>query len=491
MVLNSKWAPNPLSLNENLADAEWAGSNPQKLPIAGNFWLYLRNDAHFMYLAIDMLDETSNNNSSGDYFWLSFDVNKNGSINPNQDINYGIQTATYPGKVVRQYYLGPNTWTGINGQPGNYKFAFEGSPKNSAAHKVWKMKIPLSDFGINLATNVVAWSGLRVNASGHVHDFPAQFSGTGFAQMSTSVFVFARNAAIDPALMGPVIAAVGLIPTAASVIDPATGRATTAAGYYVSAFKSAFGGSLNLIFNHNTVNTVRAAGAVKYKVMYGPSGGSMAELRSAWYNYRWVGNDVVLDAFGPDGGGYYTLPNPAAQYSIEDLLIQFNSALMPNGLYQFTVQFFNAANAPVASPAQTLKLFIDNTVPVVALNLIAKSSAPTFDFAVCEFAKLAPGEGLVFKMTATDPEGDISSYGLNFAYGNGSGGGIYADAFDASKPPGWTGVSNFAVPTSPSPWIPPATCAYAFTVYAYARTTNGYGSIGYNSVSRMITIIKS
>ncbi len=490
MVLNSRWATNPLTLDESLNDAAWAGSMPQKLPVAGgNIWLYLRNDAHFMYLAIDLPDETASV-AAGDYFWLSFDINKNSVINPNQDINYGTLASTYPGKVVRQYYLGPSTWTGINGQPGSYKTAFEGSPKNSASHKVWKMKIPLADFGINLAAlNIVAWFGLRMHSGTHSYDFPASFFGSGFNQMSTSVMVFARNATIDPALMGPVIAAVGLIPTAASVIDPATGRATTAAGYYVPAYKAAFGGSLNLIFNHNTVGALYAAGARKYKVRFGTvSAGT--ELSSAWYNYRWVGNEVVLDAFGPDAGGFYTLPDPASQYSIEDLLMQFNSALLPNGLYHFAVEFFTAGNVHMDAPVQDLKLLIDNTVPVVNLDLIAKSSAPTVNFPVCEFANLAPGEGLVFRMTATDPEGDISSYGLNYAYGNGSGGSIWADSFGSSKPPGWTGVSNFAVPTSPSPWIPPATCAYAFTVYAYARTTNGYGYIGYNSYMRMITIIK-
>src|ERR1043165_1789245 len=165
MVLNSRWAQNPLTLDESLNDAAWAGSNPAKLPVAGNVWLYLRNDAHNMYLAIDLPDETSNSSASGDYFWLSYDVNKNGAINPNQDINYGILDSTYPGKVVRQYYLGAGTWTGINGQPGTRKSAFEASPNNSSPHKVWKMKIPLADFGINLAAlNIVAWFGLRVHA---------------------------------------------------------------------------------------------------------------------------------------------------------------------------------------------------------------------------------------------------------------------------------------------------------------------------------------
>jgi hypothetical protein len=493
MVLISKWAANPIQLSATLNDSVWANTNTQKLPVAGNVWLYLRNDANSMYLAIDMPDETSNSNAASDYFWLSFDVNRNSAITANTDVNYGI-TPTHPGKVGKQFYISANTWTGLVSYPGDYVFAFESSPNNSTPHKVWKMRVPLLDFGINLSLlQVVAWMGLRINVSGHVYDFPANFSGAGFNTLNSSVLVFARNAVIDPALQGPVMAAVGLIPTAASIIDPATGRATTAAGYYVAVNKAAFGGMLNIIFNHNTVNTLRAAGAVKYKMSYGLVGGAMNPLSSSWSNYRWVGNDVVLDSFGADASGYYWLPNPAAQYSIEDLLMQFNSALLPNGKYQFTVQFFNNANAVVASPAQTLVLLIDNTVPVVSINSISKSTAPGVDVLThsCDPLTLAPGEGLFLNITANDPEGDVSSIAVGYAQGDGGGGLIYSDAFDASKPVNWVGVTNLVVPTGGTPWTPAKTCVYSFSVAAYARITNGYSYIGYNSATRMLYIVKS
>lgn len=493
MVLNSKWAANPILLSATLNDSVWANTNTQKLPVAGNVWLYLRNDAKNMYLVVDMPDETSNSSSTGDYFWLSFDVNRNSAITANQDVNYGT-SSSQPGKIGKQFYISANTWTGLVSFPGEFVFAFEASPKNATPHKVWKLQIPLLDFGINLSLlNVIAWMGLRLKVGGNTYDFPTNFSGAGFNTMNTSVLVFARNAVIDPALQGPVMAAVGLIPTAASVIDPATGRATTAAGYYVAVNKAAFGGTLNLIFNHNTVNTLRAAGAVKYKMSYGLVGGSMSPLSSAWSNYRWVGNDVVLDSFGPDAAGYYFLPNAAAQYSIQDLLMQFNSALLPNGKYQFTVQFFNAGNAVVASPAQTLVLLIDNTVPVVSINSISKSTAPGVDVLAssCSPLTLAAGEGLFFNVTANDPEGDVSSLALGYAQGDGGGGTIYSDSFDASKPVNWVGITNFKAPVGATPWIPAKTCVYSFTIAAYARITNGYSYIGYNSATRMLYIVKS
>ncbi|MCX6243865.1 MAG: hypothetical protein NTU98_04105 [Bacteroidetes bacterium] len=494
MVLNSKWAGNPIQLTDTLNDPAWQDSYFQKLPgTVKPIWLYLRNDALNMYLVIDMPDETSNSNSANDYFWLSFDVNHNHSINPNLDVNFSFAgDHSHPGKIGKQFYLGPNVWTGLGSYPGDYRFAFEASPKNSAAHKVWKLRIPLAEFGINLSLfSIVAWMGLRIGVSGQTFEFPANFSGTGFTNMSTSVLVFARNAFIDPALMGPVIAAVGLVPTAPSVINVSTGRATTASGYYVRALNSAFGGMLNLIFNHNTVNGLRAAPklATKYKVMFGPVGGTQTELRSAWYNYSWVGSDVVLDAFGPDAGGFYTLPDAASQYSIQDLLISFNSALLPNGLYQFTAVFYNAGGTAVVSPPQTLNLYIDNTVPVVSIDRIAQASLPDHDLAACEFATLGKTEGLLFKITVSDPEKDIDSFSFTYNYGNGTGGTIYSDAYDTSKPVGWP-TPGLLLPVGGTPWIPPVKCAYAFTLGAYSRTTNGYGTIGYNSVMRMLTIIK-
>jgi len=39
-------------------------------------------------------------------------------------------------------------------------------------------------------------------------------------------------------------------------------------------------------------------------------------------------------------------------------------------------------------------------------------------------------------------------------------------------------------------YVPAVTCAHAFSVHALARTTNGYGRIGYNTASRFITIKK-
>src|SRR3954463_803738 len=111
MVVNSKWAANPILLSATLNDSVWADSNVQKLPVAANVWLYLRNDANNMYLAIDMPDETANSSAASDYFWLSFDVNRNSAITANQDVNFGT-TSTHPGKIGKQFYLSASTWTG-------------------------------------------------------------------------------------------------------------------------------------------------------------------------------------------------------------------------------------------------------------------------------------------------------------------------------------------------------------------------------------------
>jgi len=491
MILISKWAQNPVQFTDTLNDTAWKGSNPQHVPGIINAWLYLRNDAHFMYLNIDMPDETSNSDSGGDYFLLGCDVNKNQTINPNVDILYG-GSQIKPGKIAKSYFLGPGRFTYIKSEPGDFEFAFEGSPKNSSAHKVWKLRIPLADFGINLSLfNIVAIMGLKLNVGGRSSEFVPGFDSTNFANMGSGLtLLFARNPVIDPALMGPVIAAVGLIPTAESIIDPTTGKATTALGYYVKAYKSAFAGVLNLIFNRNKVTSLQSTVA-KYKVKCDGT-----ELRSAWLNYRWVGNDVVLDAFGPDAGGFYTFPDAASQYSIEDLLIQFNSALLPNGIHHFTVEFYNAVGTLVTPPTdmqQILNLYIDNTAPTVSIDSIAPSSKdinlPDSDLAACKFATLAKNEGLKFMITVNDPQNNIDSFSFSYVYGNGTGGTIYSDVFDSTKPADWNGVTKLVIPAGGAPWMPPEECAYAFTLGAYSNTTNGYNKVGYNQVMRMVTII--
>jgi hypothetical protein len=283
--------------------------------------------------------------------------------------------------------------------------------------------------------------------------------------------------------MGPVMGSVGLIPS--TKIDAVTGKATTAAGYYVTAVNDAFGGLLNIIGNRTQLQALYAAGARKYLVKYhAGTAGAFTNMRSAWYNYKWGGSDYVLESFGPDGGDFYPMLNPATDYSIDDLLIQFDSTKLTTGLHQWQVQFFTAAGAAVAAPPQTLTLFIDNNIPLVKINNIKHGAALVN---ACDIVTMgSAADGVTVNYDATDAEGNLHSYSLSASWGDGTTAGIESATYAAAMGPTWTGVTA----KTSALFVPVKTCAHAFTIAAWARTTNGYGRLGYNSASRFITIKK-
>ncbi|WP_276134650.1 hypothetical protein [Polluticoccus soli] len=483
----STWAQSPILLSETLNDAVW--ENAGKMAIPGGF-LLLKNDAHFLYAALDLVQDTSNDAGTGDYFWFTFDRDRNGNINPNVDVNYGL----YPGqpdKMGRQYYLGPGTWTGLLNEvtQSKCKVAFESSPDSAAPHRIWKLRFEISHLNVSLAPSLFppfTRFGVKVHSSaapGFDYSTPANFF-TSFAGLHT--LYFSRKPVTPTVDAGPVIGSVGLIPT--TKINSATGKATTAAGYYVHVENAAFGGGLNLIGNRTTLQNVWAAGARKYKIKHREGiSGSFDDMRSSWYNYRWNGVDYVLESYGPDANNFYQLQPPSVDFSIDDLLLQFGSNTLNKGMHQFQVEFFNTANALVPTSAQTLTLFIDNTIPVVKLNSIKHAGA---NVSACAIVQLTSDtDGLAFNIDAHDPEGNLHSYALTAAWGSGASEVIKAETYNTAMGPNWVGVQNLNVPPSGN-WVPDHSCAYSFTVSAYARTTNGYGYIGYNSVSKYITLLK-
>jgi hypothetical protein len=98
-------------------------------------------------------------------------------------------------------------------------------------------------------------------------------------------------------------------------------------------------------------------------------------------------------------------------------------------------------------------------------------------------------DGLVFNIDAHDPEGNLRSYALTAAWGSGASETIKSETYTTAMGSNWAGVQNLNVPPAGN-WVPDHSCAYSFTVSAHARTTNGYSYIGYNSVSKYITILK-
>jgi hypothetical protein len=487
-TVRSTWASNPIVLNGILSGPEWAGAGVMPIP-AG--FMMAKNDNHFLYVALDMVGDRGADPGVGDYFWFSVDNNFNSSITPNLDVNYGIYPAL-PIRIGRQYYRGPGVWTGILNvpSPAVARNGFGPSPLSSVPHRIWEMRLPLGEIGIaNLGShpNPAVRFGLRVASTNpaFVFDFPAAFY-TNFANLHS--ILLTRTPGLAPGVAGPVIGSVGLIPAKAPQITG--GYATTDPSYYIYADEAAFGGTLNIIGNRTTLQNLWGAGARKYSIQHraGSSGG-FAPLLQSWQNYRWNGTVYALESFAWDSNNMYPLPNPTDDYSIDDLLIQWNTVGL-TGIHEIQARFFrpDGSEVPTAAPLQTVQLMIDNNLPLVDIQQILHNNVP---LSACAIETMTgPTDGVRIQITVNDLEGDLRQLDLAAHWGNGASATVYSDAYPAHRNPGhiWNGVNSLVVPAGE--WVPPVTCAYQFRLSAWPRVTNGYNYIGYVEDTYHVTLIK-
>ena len=489
--VNSTWAHDPIDLSNNLSHASWTNPAVMNVP---NGKILFKNDATFAYIAFDMTGDTSNDPvpapADGDYFWLLFDRDRNTSVSSGVDTLYSPYK-TDANKLGRSFVLTTNSTTGMTEQTvSQCRAAFEASPNSATAHKIIKVKLKIADLttGLILPFPRMRYCkfGLRYHSTtpNILVESPTN-PLANFARFNT--LYFASKPAVPLPDLGPVFGSVGLIPT--TKIN-ASGKATTPAGYYVAVTNAAFGGVLNLIGNRTQMQALFNAGAVKYRIMHSfGTPAAFTNFRSAWSNYRWNGTDYVLESFGPDAGDFYPMPDPATDYSIDDLLLQVNSVGLSTGLHSFQVEFRNGSNGVVAAPTQTLSLFIDNAVPHVMINSITHNGA---NVSRCGIVNLTSAtDGIRFNITASDAEGHLLGYALTAGWGNGDSETIVSKNYDpGTMGTSWNGDTNLNVPAAPAVWVPDESCAYGFTIAASANVTNGYGYTGYNSYSQYLTLIK-
>lgn len=171
--LTSVWAASPPSIDGSIAFGEW--NNPSQINLPHGY-VTVVNDNVRLYFLINLLGD--NGDDTGrlpDYFWLTFDKNKDGAITPNVDLNYGLTQDT--GNLRYQYYLGPSSWTGL--QPSTYSsrargfgcFFADGSLSITGGfpfrfscnrHRVWELAIDLSELGVQPGQTVKF--GLRTHS---------------------------------------------------------------------------------------------------------------------------------------------------------------------------------------------------------------------------------------------------------------------------------------------------------------------------------------
>ncbi|MEW5803346.1 MAG: C25 family cysteine peptidase [bacterium] len=121
-------------------------------------FLFCQNDAANLYLLLDLTADTQKD--SGDYFWLSFDVDTDQAITPDVDLLY----STYPGtwNLGMCRYAGAGATSGLVSTHSQLGAGFGPSARSEASHRIFELAISLSE--IKSAPNGLTRIGLRTHS---------------------------------------------------------------------------------------------------------------------------------------------------------------------------------------------------------------------------------------------------------------------------------------------------------------------------------------
>lgn len=119
---------------------EWTGASTYTFD---NGILLCQNDGIYLYLLLEVTGDTAK--TANDYFWLAFDVNRDGLITPGVDVFYAI----YPGtsNLGIAHYTAPGANTGLHNSQSQVASGFGSGYNSSAPHTIWEIAISLAEIG--------------------------------------------------------------------------------------------------------------------------------------------------------------------------------------------------------------------------------------------------------------------------------------------------------------------------------------------------------
>jgi len=505
--IRSVWAATPPEIDGVALRDEWADGGLLKLP---HTKVFFKNDAENLYILLDVIDDTIEDEYPGDYLWIIVDVDRSKNISPGTDVTFQILGG---GRGFRKaYWLEPSSgsteeWIDTVSDCAKQ---FRTSFNSATPHRVLEFALNLEEIGADPTT----WWGLAdqppvVRIGLRIHSLRPPFTDeipSGIDARMSFADLLEISLATQPdfpaADIGPVFFGVGFIPYGR--IDWDTGHATTEDDAPLPVKNAAFGRRLDVLGNIRKL--WHGYEVSRYRIWYRKDGGGEQVLRQTWSNYkreRVAGEwEDVLYSIGPDAGGIYDLPNPDDDWLTANLLLRWQTRGFGggNGLYTVRLEPLTVDGEPVeldvSEEDQLLRLAIDNTWPEVDI-LEMKHVVGDVEEVVerCAIVKQGTG-GFRFHIEVNDPEGHLLRYRLTAYHGDP---GDPADPIpDGSKTydpaptvhgPSWTGVDE-QVPYGGAVWTATESCAHEFRLRADARIINGYGWV-YQGVwcSKYVTIL--
>ncbi len=490
-----RWATTPPTINGVVGRGEWSYAQSTAL---AHGKLMTMNDSHFLYVLIDVVDDTVDNPpahagaNTGDWFRLAFDVDLNHAVTPHVDLDYS--SCNDGQEFVKSIRLSASSWTGCTPtDPQSVgKAGFGATLNSSVPHRFWEMRLKLSEIGADTGfRSLISFRNphVRFNVTTR-SEAPAFNTSQPTASISPDLSnLFNLSLAVTPVYpggSGPVFMGVGLVPS--SYIGSDGYANINQPGYYY-ATNAPFGGDLRVFGRWSALRYT--LGASKYRVLVSKDGGAFTRMRETWTNFKWNGLTWLPQAIGPDSNDAYGIPSFFELWYNPNQILGWQTQASDNGTYRLKLELLNGLGAVLPSPAGNLMtLRLVNTPPSVALNKVQYDGND-----ICECGIVTQGsapKGFSFDISVTDTNGALSGLWLYGTYGHGhatdtlysdsyTSGGVsmgipfFVNHINADGPKQWDGFSALSVPLAGREWRASKSCAYSFILGASSRVQNGYG----------------
>ena len=151
--IGRRWATAAPTIDGVVSPGEWSSARLTTLTHAR---LRTMNDGSFLYVLLDVVDDTVNDPvgtvGGNEYFTLAFDVDQNNAVTPHVDLAYA--TCQDGRTFVKTYYLGGNAFTGCqNTSPLSHgAVGFGPTLHKLVPHRFWEFRLDFAEIGVDPTT---------------------------------------------------------------------------------------------------------------------------------------------------------------------------------------------------------------------------------------------------------------------------------------------------------------------------------------------------
>ncbi|MCB0634144.1 MAG: hypothetical protein R2824_35920 [Saprospiraceae bacterium] len=291
--------------------------------------------------------------------------------------------------------------------------------------------------------------------------------------LSTSVFL--------PS--GPIFMGIGFVP--ADHITGGYADTTDLSGYHFQVKNAPFGGTLQLMINHDKMYT---GGARFYRVKVD---GVVQDTPFNTLVWRSGLGRFVSEVRNPVGSGFFrTRPGTELWYTPFHGY-NLNTSGLPNGLHTISLELYTtslASGTPMSTHA--LQVMIDNSWPIVSIDRILHHhhTLGLVPVGTCGIVTEETDQ-FQFEITVRDMEGHLKSWNMVALWGDNASAPVDDGAYDPATGLIWAGpAAGTSVPTPP--WTAVSRrCAHTFRLTAWDRVIDGYRHLHRQTYHKSITLL--